>query len=111
MRLIRSIAELWRGAVLAGIGPWPWVAICLGFLWSGIAFSLWHDYKLTAADVTGDTANLTRAFAENINRTIEAVDQSLLFVRQAYQRDPDSLDDLKGVLDGRILNELQVQVA
>ena len=96
---------------VAVTGPWPWVAISLVVVWSAVTFNLWHDRKVTMADVLGDTANLTRAFAENISRTIEAIDQSLLFVREAYRRDPESLDSLKGIFAGHILQGLQIQVA
>jgi signal transduction histidine kinase/ActR/RegA family two-component response regulator len=80
-------------------------------LWSGIGFNLWRDYKLANVDAAKDTVNLARAFDENITRTVEAVDQTLLFVRDAYRRDPATFD-LGAWAHGRsFLNDLKVQIA
>ena len=38
-----------------------------------------------------DTANLALTFDEDITRTVEAVDQTLLFTREAYRHDPTAL--------------------
>lgn len=92
-------------------GPWPWVALALVFVWTFIGFSLWHDYRMTEHDAVVETRNLARAFAENIHRTIETVDQTLLFVREAYTHDRTHLPELAGSLSGRVLSPLQVQIA
>jgi PAS domain-containing protein len=63
------------------------IALIIGLLWAGIGFSLWHDYQEAQRGAAKDTANLARSFEENIARTVEAVDQTLVFVREAYTHD------------------------
>jgi len=92
-------------------GPWPWVGLALASLWTGIGVSLWHDYRMTDHDAVVETRNLARAFAENIHRTIETVDQTLLSVREAYMNDRSHLGSLASTLNAHILNPLQVQIA
>lgn len=85
----------WRGGVSPGKVPFGHVAmmaLALIVLWSGIAFSLWHEHALAEQEAFQDAGNLTRAFAENITRTVEAVDQILLFVRESYERNRDTFD-------------------
>ena len=64
------------------------VMLVIGLLWAGIGFNLWHDHEFAAQTAEHDTANLARAFEENITRTVEAVDQALLMLRDDYQHDP-----------------------
>ncbi|HEX3573105.1 MAG TPA: PAS-domain containing protein [Rhodopila sp.] len=64
------------------------IGLVIVLLWGGIGFTLWHDQRGTEQAAENDAANLARAFDENITRTIEAVDQTLLFLRDAYQHDP-----------------------
>ncbi|MDR3532721.1 MAG: PAS-domain containing protein [Rhodopila sp.] len=66
---------------------WSLIGLVVGLLWAGIGFDLWHDYKVAELNAAKDTANLARSFDENITRTVEAVDQTLLFVRESYQHD------------------------
>jgi signal transduction histidine kinase len=64
------------------------IGLFVGLLWAGIGFSLWHDHEAAEQEAVKDTANLARTFDEDITRTVEAVDQTLLFAREAYRRDP-----------------------
>ncbi|HEY4174423.1 MAG TPA: hypothetical protein VGM42_15435 [Rhodopila sp.] len=68
------------------------VGLFIGLLWAGIGFNLWHDYDAAGQEAAKDTANLARTFDEDIARTVEAVDQTLLFAREAYRHDPFALD-------------------
>ncbi len=56
-------------------------------IWLGIALLLREQDQATIIDARHDTANLAQAFEQNINRTVSAIDQSLLFTRAAYERD------------------------
>jgi signal transduction histidine kinase/CheY-like chemotaxis protein len=87
------------------------IVLIIGLLWAGIAFNLWHDYEAAEQDAVKDTTNLARSFDEDITRTVEAVDQTLLFIREAYQH------DRSGVLLGAwtktraFLDDFQVQMS
>jgi signal transduction histidine kinase/ActR/RegA family two-component response regulator len=67
------------------------IGLIVGLLWAGIGFNLWHDYRAAVDDAAKDTANLARTFDEDITRTVESVDQTLLFTREAYRHDPTGL--------------------
>jgi signal transduction histidine kinase/ActR/RegA family two-component response regulator len=86
------------------------IILVIALTWAGIGFTLWHERKEVEREAATDTANLSRTFDEDITRTIEAIDQTLLFVREAYQHDPE------GVLRGSwtkghaFRDDLQVQL-
>jgi signal transduction histidine kinase/CheY-like chemotaxis protein len=87
------------------------IGLIVGLLWAGIAFNLWHDYKAAEQQAANDTANLARTFDENITRTIEAVDQTLLFTREAYRHDPTSLLLGSWYRAHAFLGELHMQIS
>ena len=59
----------------------------IGFLWAAIGLTLWHDHNEARTGAEKESANLARSFDESIARTVEAVDQTLLFIREAHQND------------------------
>ena len=64
------------------------VAIILVALWGGIGMQLARE-RSDAIETAERTADNTAGAAEQvISRTIEAIDQRLLFMRQAFRRDP-----------------------
>lgn len=75
------------------------IVLAIGLLWAGIGLNLWREYRAAEQQAAADTANLARAFDENITRTVESIDQTLLFLRDAYQHDP------KGFIAGSWANE------
>ena len=74
-----------------GAGAYAWhlslIALVVGLLWTGIGLNLRHEYTTAEQGAVKDTANLARTFDEDITRTIESVDQTLLFLRHAYLHD------------------------
>lgn len=89
-RRLRSVAA-WFGADLGLI-----LAILLLF-WGGIALHLQREYQRSLDNATRNAGNLAGAAQQIIARTVEAIDQRLLFIREAYRRDPAdfSLDFLR----------------
>jgi signal transduction histidine kinase/ActR/RegA family two-component response regulator len=95
----------------AALGQWVVIGALIALLWGGIAFNLWRDRHQAEQQAVADSANLARAFEENINRTIEAVDQTLLFVRDSYARDPTGFDLSTWARARPFLNELAIQIS
>ena len=84
-------AAAWFGADLGLI-----LAILVLF-WGGIALHLQREHQRTLDDATRNAGNLAGAAQQIIARTVEAIDQRLLFIREAYRHDPAdfSLDFLR----------------
>jgi signal transduction histidine kinase/ActR/RegA family two-component response regulator len=93
--------------------PWHWILVGLlvALLWLGIVEGLRLDRDIAIRDGQTDAANLARAFEENITRTVEAVDQTLLFAREMYVQNRDGLDLTTWMREGGVLNALHVQLA
>jgi signal transduction histidine kinase len=87
------------------------VLLVIGLLWAGIGFSLWHDRRLAEQTAEHDTANLARAFEENITRTVEAVDQTLLVLRDEYKHDPGGVAQGSWASGQAFLDDLRVQMS
>ncbi|MCW3475410.1 ATP-binding protein [Limobrevibacterium gyesilva] len=60
--------------------------------WAGIVVHLRQEYRQALQGAVQDTTNLARGFSENISRAFDAIDQTLLFARESYQRDPTRFD-------------------
>lgn len=90
---------------------WAVVGLVIGLVWSGITLNLWHDYDSAIVGATKDTANLARAFDENITRTVEAVDETLLFARAAWQTDHSVAFLDKWARSSSFLNDIHIQIA
>ncbi len=85
------------------------VAVVL-LLWTGIGLSLWREHRFAEREAVNDGRNLVRAFSENIVRTVSAVDQALVFMREAYTRDPKGFDLSTWATNRAFLNEFSVQI-
>jgi signal transduction histidine kinase/ActR/RegA family two-component response regulator len=98
-----------------GAGAYLWhllsIGLATGLLWAGIGFALWHDRGVAEREAEIGAANLARAFEENISRTIEGVDQTLLFLREAYRHDPASVTQGPWISGRPFLDDLRAQVA
>lgn len=95
-------ADLWHLAL---------IGLVTGLMWAGIGLMLWHDHDTAEREAASDTANFVRAFDENITRTIEAVDQTLLFMRDAYQHDPKAFTGGTWASGRAFLDDLHVQIS
>jgi len=84
------------------------VAICL--TWGSVYIHLLREYRQTSFDAIQKARNTAYGFAENLERSFEAIDQSLLFLRESYLREPAAFD-LVALSRGPVLGRRQVQVA
>lgn len=84
------------------------VAICL--TWGSVYVHLLREYRQTSFDAMQKARNTAYGFAENLERALEAMDQSLLFLRERYLSDPSNFD-LVTLSRGPVLGRRQVQVA
>ena len=72
---------------------------------------LWNDHSAARSGAEKESANLARSFDESIARTIEAVDQTLLFIREGHQQGRSAFD-VQGWARGRsFFNDLHMQIS
>ena len=80
-------------------------------IWSGVYFfkneAYEHAYEAGARQGT----NLTRIFAEYISRVVKGTDSQLLFLRELYEKNPNTFDLAHWVTGTKVRNDLAVQFA
>ncbi len=86
------------------------VVAALIVVWCGIANNLAHQYSAAQQQAVADSSNLARAYAEHIAGFVEAVDQTLLLVRDIYQKQGAALDLLAFAWRRNPLNGLDIQI-
>ena len=68
------------------------LAAAIAVTWVGLLVHMQRDYEREEATVWRESGNLVRGLEENLVRTIGGIDQTLLFLRELYRRDPNALD-------------------
>ncbi|HEY0420436.1 MAG TPA: ATP-binding protein, partial [Acetobacteraceae bacterium] len=100
-----------RQALRAGIFYGATVVIAIALVWGSIYVHLLQRYRQTQADAFLQTSNLAHGFAENIQRSLEAIDQTLIFVRDSYARDPARFDLAAWTRSGPVVARASIQIS
>ena len=86
--------------------------ICvLMLIWGSIWLQLRQEYIATERDAIKETSNLALAFEENVIRSVTAIDQVILFVRDSYARDPARFDLRSWAHDRPFINDQTFQIS
>jgi signal transduction histidine kinase/DNA-binding NarL/FixJ family response regulator len=106
----------WHGAALSLRAAFQGGSVILGLcaivvLWGGVGYTLSTERRQALNGSRQDTSNLARAFEEHITRSIKAVDQSLLNVRESYIKDPAGFDVSAWVMKTQFLTDLSLQIS
>jgi len=106
---------LWHsGEWLLRFGPYGSALLGLSavlLIWIGAAYFT-HSERLQIEQAAREKAtNLVRVFAEQIIRSVRSVDQTLLYVRDSYARDPQAFDISLWARNSQFLSDFNFQVS
>jgi len=88
----RADAARSRRRLGVDIVPYALVLVTIAIIWTSIWAFLHQEHRQLDIAAERDAANLVRGFDEAIARDFEDVDQTLLFVRESYLREPTGFD-------------------
>jgi signal transduction histidine kinase/DNA-binding response OmpR family regulator len=86
------------------------MSLAVALVWTGIGVHLVQERTHDKRAAQQDGGNLARGFGENINRTIEGVNQIIKLLRAVYVQDPAHFDLAKVAPADQILDDLTLQI-
>jgi len=93
-----------HGAILLGL-------CCAAALWAGTLASLAIQQGQATRAALQNVENLARAYEDNTIRSLRAVDQTLLYIRAVYERDPAHFDPAQWSQNSPFLAGLAFQIS
>jgi len=80
-------------------------------IWAGITAFLHENQRAALDGAERDTLNFSRAFEENITRTIDSIDTTIRSVRAARARDPEHFNITDWERDSGLSRDITLQLA
>ena len=96
---------------LAPYGSLLFGGLAILFVWSGEIYYSHSELLQTRTAALQNANNLARAFEEHLVRSIRAVDQTLLYARDLYVRDPEHFDLSLWSENSQFLSGITFQIA
>jgi signal transduction histidine kinase/DNA-binding NarL/FixJ family response regulator len=109
----KAAADCGMAGIRRGAAAMPVIMSFAAILvvWLSIGFHLRQERTQYERGAEQDSGNLARGFGENINRTIEGVEQIIKLLRIAFARDPAGFDLARLAPADLILDDLTLQIA
>lgn len=85
--------------------------LVVALLWGAIVWDLGRERNRALDTAQADTANLARLVEEHFQRTIAGLDQTLLYLKAEYERDPRRFRLNDSIANNIILKRVSVQIA
>jgi signal transduction histidine kinase/ActR/RegA family two-component response regulator len=95
-----------RRRLLSYLFIWASALILTALIWGGIFYKIEQERLIELAAVDRETLNLARVFEEHTIRTLQGVDQSVLFLKYQYERLGDKIAITDYVKEGMIQTSL-----
>ncbi|MDD5297066.1 MAG: PAS domain S-box protein [Rhodocyclaceae bacterium] len=89
---------------------WLFAFVLLLLTWLGVFYKTRSEFQVELASLTRNNQNLARVFEEHTIRTIQGVDQSVLFLKYQYEKLGDRIAIADYVKEGLIQSSLFTQV-
>ena len=80
-------------------------------IWIGTFYFTHSEWVQTDRAARQTEENLAKAFEEQIIRTIRAADQTLIYVRDTYAKDPQHFASSPWAGDPQFISDVSIQVA
>lgn len=109
MRSKRSKLAEWRSALFQGTTFFGFAVIAL--VWSSAYLLLETQRESVKRNAVQNAGKLARAFEENIIRSVKEIDAALLFLRAAYEKDPENFAISDWVGGTHYRNDLALQLS
>ena len=87
------------------------ILLTVGLVGGSVYVHLASEYRQTEEGSYAQTGNLALGFAENIQRSLEAIDQTLIYVRDGYIADPQRFDLAKWTRGGPVVGRPSVRIS
>ncbi|MHB2167936.1 response regulator [Alsobacter sp. R-9] len=107
-----SVLSKWRPPLRALNHSSTWLGVGIVVLiWLSMSYHLRADLQATRDGAQRNAQNIARAVEAFTNHAITEIDHMLVFLRAAYERDPEAFRLSDFLRDGKLAGDLTLQVA
>jgi signal transduction histidine kinase/CheY-like chemotaxis protein/HPt (histidine-containing phosphotransfer) domain-containing protein len=111
LRRITASFDRWSTSTAGRHATTILAVAAIALIWGGLYLNVREERLQTERAARQNALNLTRAFDEQITRSFRAVDQTLLYVRDTYERDPGGFDIGLWSKNSEFITDFAIQVS
>ena len=109
---MQSVVSRWRTTLAAFNQSATWLGLCMLLLiWTSIDFHLRNDLDVTRQNAAAGAMGTARSVEAFTRHAIDEIDGMLLFLRAAYERDPQTFALSDFMHEGKLIGDLTLRVS